>query len=164
MVGIQLDLSNSANWEPLYSFEKNVVSVSPRTYLPIPEIEIPIQTDKSILAAFAESNKAPNRWKSAGWLAQRFALGITVGGQQDADASNSRRVLLNRISLIQFPAYTTTFALSFFAHSWLEHIKVNLWQYTGPIADSVIEEIQLTRVDVLRTEAKVNFLIQGLNQ
>lgn len=157
---VQLDLSNSANWEPLYTINEKAQFFSEHVYKHLDPFEIPIQIEVPILAAFAESDAARPRWKSAGFISPRYALGITVGGRQDANDAESKRVLLNRITFLRWPTLVSSSGLTFSVHSHLWHIKLNLWQYIGPIDDATLQAVELARIDILRTEAKVDALFR----
>lgn len=159
---MQLDLGNSANWEPLYSIDEKAQFFSEQVYRHLDPFEIPIQIQVPILAAFAESDAARPRWKSAGFISPRYALGITVGGRQDANDAESKRVLLNRITFLRWPTLVSSSGLTFSVHSHLWHIRLNLWQYTGPVDDATLQAIELARIDILRTEAKIDALFREM--
>jgi hypothetical protein len=159
---VQLDLGNSANWEPLYSINEKAQFFSEQVYQHLDPIEIPIQIEVPILAAFAESEAAAPRWKSAGFISPRYALGITVGGRQDGNDADSKRVLLNRITFLRWPTLASSSGLTFSVHSRLWHIKLNLWQYVGPVDDATLQAVELVRIDILRTESKVDALFREM--
>ena len=160
MASIQLDLSDSRNWEEVYAFSATAERVGNQAYKPIPQLTIPILFNRSILAVYAEAPNSPPYYKNAGWLSQKINLGITVGGTPDSAPEYLRRVRLKQISLIQWPQLVSEYGIIFNAHYWLEAINLRFWSYTGPETSDVSEQIDLVRIDVLRTERKINFLLE----
>jgi hypothetical protein len=158
-----LDLSNAANWSDLYEYSETAIPyvVGSARFYPMPEQEIPVSVERRILAAYASSDAAEPHWKSAGWLNQQIATGLTVGGIPEGRSTTGRRILLDRVNLIDFPLLASTYGLTFKPHYWLRDVSLRLWEYTGPDIDPLADQIDLVRIDLLRTEAKVNILLNG---
>lgn len=160
---LQLDLQNSANWEQVWTISKNAV-VNPNgygsNYYPMPEIAIPLLLDSPVVAIFASSSTAKATWKSAGYAYQRVGIGVTVGGATDADLGESRHVVLDRIAIAIWSRVTNNYELTFTPRRWLNQLTLIVWKYNGPIIDSSIEAIGLTRIDVLRTEQIAKMLLE----
>ncbi len=110
-----LSLGNAANWDSLgsYSAQGAPVPNNPNAYQPIPEFSIPLIIDSRIIAVLAESTSAKPTWHFAGFLFQKVHLGITVGGGFDSDATQARKIYLNRISLLIFRNLAPTYSLNF---------------------------------------------------
>lgn len=164
---IDLDLGNAANWEQIHFSSRSVIFVSgTHLFRPLEEIDVTggIVLESSILASYATSSNAKPTWKVAGWLAQKIRTGIAVGGGLDAQPQNSSRVLLNRVKLHFWRRDIKNYGLSFAAPNWMKQLDLTLWQYTGPILDLNQEAIDLARIDILRTEAKVDNLFRDLTQ
>lgn len=158
----QLDLANAANWEQFYHGSRSAEFIDAFHFRPLPEIGVDGGTlrDSRIIASFATSANAKPTWKAAGWLFQKIRVGVTVGGGLDAVAANRRMVLLKKVQLHFWSPEITSYGLDFFAFRWLQQLDLTLWEYTGPIVDLTQEAIDLTRIDILRTEAKVDALFK----
>jgi hypothetical protein len=154
-----LDLSNSANWESIYSHTVNAQVLTERDHIPIPEITIPVLLDQHILAVYTNSNTAKNTWNTAGYLKQKINLGLVVGGLPDAENVRQQRVLLRKINLIMFPRLTSEYALSFAVPFWLRDLSLSIWKYTGINSDSTSELVNQVRVDIAILDDKVDTLL-----
>jgi hypothetical protein len=130
------------------------------SYIAMGEIDVTggVLLDTPLVATYATSSKRRARWKTAGWLKQRVQTGITVGGQPDADVFQDLRVPLQRLAVLMFPRYIHNFQLTFKTGYWFEQMDLKIWAYTGPVNDQILAQIELTRIDLLRVEAKVNAL------
>jgi len=153
-------LQNGDNWDEVYSASRSIVRTGPLSYIPIGEIAIPILFEKPILAFYCESPSSPAHWKSAGWLNQKIRLGFTVGGAADGNRNSGRLMLLKQIMLIEWTGLGGSYQVSFTPKRYLDDISLRIWQYTGPVIDSVEEKVDLTRVDLLRVEKQIQFIAQ----
>lgn len=162
----QLDLANAANWEQFYYGSRTAEFTDATHFRPLPEISVDGGTLQSaqIIASFATSANAKPTWKAAGWLFQKIRVGVTVGGGLDAVAANRRMVILNKIQLHFWRDDVSTYGLDFFTFRWLQQLDLTLWEYTGPIINLTQEAVDLARIDILRTEAKVDALFKDWNQ
>lgn len=159
----QLDFANAANWEQVSYTQRFASQPSYGTFTPIPEVDVtglePLNSP--IIATYAESGTAKATWHTAGWLYQRVRIGIAVGGQPDANTSGSRRVPLAAAQIHFWNRSMKNYQLLFKIPKWITQISLTVWQYTGPISDPELEAIDLARIDILRTEAKVDALFRS---
>jgi hypothetical protein len=156
----QFDFSNSANWDLFWYQSFQAVHGTPTRFAPIPETTYPVLLDSHILAVYADSASASDNWYFAGFLSQKFQLGLTVGGMPDTNGYARRKVWLRRITLIAFPQFTSEYALAFAPPKWFEDINLTVWRYTGPEpypTETLIENLQQ---DVLRVESKIDAINQ----
>lgn len=161
MSNLIVDLTNQANWLQVYDQSHEVTNRTSISYTPMPPIEIPFLFDRRILSVKTTSEAAKPYWKYAGLLTQRFRIGSGGTNTLLPIADFSRRKLhLNRTELIIFPQYTENYELLLDPPYWFEDLRLTIWEYTGPEANSTDELVELTRIDVLRVEAKVNTLAQ----
>lgn len=162
----QLDLANAANWEQFYYGSRSAELVDSFHFRPLPEIAVDGGTLRSarIIASFATSANAKPTWKAAGWLFQKVRVGVTVGGGLDAVAESRQTVLLKKIQLHFWRPEISSYGLDFFTFRWLQQLDLTLWEYVGPITDLTQEAIDLTRIDILRAEAKIDVLFKDWNQ
>ncbi|QLE55668.1 hypothetical protein [Nostoc sp. TCL26-01] len=143
-----VELSNSANWQSIYSTTVNAVQVPMQDgkYLmnPIPEIVVPFVVDKFILAISVDTDVPTDSiWRFAGYINQRISTGLVVGGGQDATTVNGRPLFLDQVNLILFQKISTSYAVSIKVPRWFPRASVNIWEYTG--VDDTSEEILLTQ-------------------
>lgn len=137
-----LQLGNADNWEQIYSTSVAAVTVTPKVHAPIPEITVPLLLDNHILAVYITTEiPEGSNWNFAGFLNQKFELGLTVGGIPEADELSRRKLWLNRIKLIMFPQLTSNYAISFDVPKWFKSINLTVWQYTGVDYDSVEQSL-----------------------
>lgn len=162
----QFDFANAANWDLIFSDSRNALSFTPGSFIPIPEFNVtgafPLNTP--IIASYATCSTAKPTWNTAGWLYQNVQSGLSIGGLADASIQGSKRVPLSRIQIHFWEKRMKNYQLTFKVPKWIYQISLKLWQYTGPIAEPDLDAIELTRIDVLRTEAKVDALFKELGQ
>lgn len=161
MGNLNLELTNQANWLQVYDELREVVRVSPIAYNPLPPFDIPFLFDRRILSVKTVSLTAKPFWQYGGMLTQRFEIGSGGTSSLLPVADFTRRKLkLNATELIILPQYTENYGLFVKPPYWVEDLRITIWEYTGPESDSTEDLIDLTRIDVLRVEAKVNALAQ----
>lgn len=158
----QFDFSNAANWEQVFFVSKFADQPSTNTFIPIPEFDaggiFPLNTP--VIATYATCSTAKLTWNTAGWLYQNVRAGIAEGGSYNASIAGSRRVPLNRIQIHFWDRPIKDYKLTFKVPKWIYQISLTTWAYIGPISDLTQEAIELTRIDILRTEAKVDALFK----
>lgn len=155
-----LQLGNADNWEQIYQTTVAAVTLNSKIHNPIPEITVPILLETHILAVYVTTDIPEGRkWNFAGFLNQKFELGLTVGGTPEADELSRRKLWLNKIKLILFPKLTATYSIAFGVPEWFKNVNVTVWQYVGTDYDSVeqflIEDIQPA---LARIESKIDAL------
>lgn len=161
MGSLILNLTDQANWLQVYDASREVTNRTAISYTPLPPLEIPFLFDKRILSIKVTSTTAKPYWKHGGVITQRFRIGSGGSASVLPIADFTRRKLhLHRTELFIFPQYTENYQLLLDAPYWVEDLRLTIWEYTGPEADSTDELVELTRIDVLRVEAKVNALAQ----
>lgn len=163
MPALEVDIANSANWELIHHSSHDTPMVSNITYRPIADIDVSggILIDSPLIAVHAASATAKGTWHSAGFITQRTRIGVTVGGSPDADTSDSRRILLRKVKMVFWNRAIQNYQLVFRTHNWIRDLTIDVWKYTGPFIDPYLEEVQLARIDVLRTEKKVDSLFRN---
>ncbi|WP_293126903.1 hypothetical protein [Microcoleus sp. bin38.metabat.b11b12b14.051] len=133
MSDLILQLTNPSNWEEL---DYQTLSGG----LPLPDYTLPIQLEKHIIACYCNSPSAEAHWKFAGWVSQKIFLGI--GGVSSLGESVTyRKIWLKKTQLIIFQPLTSNYSLTFSFAKWLKDMEIGVWQYTGPVSDSVIQAI-----------------------
>lgn len=149
-----VELGNSGNW--LQSDSQSF------TGFPLPEYVPPFQFEKHILAIYVDNFDAKDTWNFAGWVSQKIRLGI--GPSQGAESVSNRKLWLRRTQLLIFPKLTTTYTLSINFPQWFKRADCTIWEYWGPEADTITNEIGQVRNDVIRVENKINLLLNQHSQ
>ncbi|MCC5641130.1 hypothetical protein LC593_35980 [Nostoc sp. CHAB 5844] len=157
-----LQLGNADNWEQIYHTSVAAVNVTPKVHAPIPEITVPLLLENHILAVYITTEVPEgSNWNFAGFLNQKFELGLTVGGTPEADELSRRKLWLNRIKLVMFQKLTSNYAISFDVPKWFKNVNLTAWQYIGVDYDSIeqllVEDIKPSLVSI---ESKIDALIQ----
>lgn len=145
-----VELNNAANW--IQSDSQNFNGK------PIPEYAPPYQFEKHILAIFVNNPEPNQNWRFGGFLSQKIQLGI--GPSSGAESVSSRKLWLGRTQLLIFPKLTTTYTLLFRFPYWFNQVDLTLWEYWGPEADSIGNQIFDAHNSVIRVENKINLLLQ----
>lgn len=143
---------NSANWDPVYSTTLTA-NTENNVRFPIANFTIPIQFDRHILAVHCSTTGNLNgRWNYGGKIYQKIQTGIIVGGIPSESVSY-RKIWLDRISLLFFQPFTSSYSLELELPSWFPDFKIDIFEYTGTI---VYPDSQaLTRI-----EDKLNLIHQ----
>ncbi len=157
-MSLSVDLSNSQNWDLVFNqYFQPIPSSNPNPSVIYPVYEFSISAvlfDNPLVAIYAHSSKAPAHWQFAGKLIQRVAVGLIVGGNNEA-IQETRAVRLNSIQVFNLPQYTSTYQLNFRVARWLQDIELKVWQYIGAVDDEYID--RFTAID-----SKLNTIIQQL--
>ncbi|MTJ50907.1 hypothetical protein [Dolichospermum sp. UHCC 0259] len=155
-----VELSNSSNWESLYTTNLTGGTVytdegEPKA-IPIPPVTIPFLLD-SFVFAISVSTAVPEAadWRFAGWANQKMSTGIVLGGSQDATVNKSQALFLDQVNLVMFPKISTDFSLGVTLPKWFRSAQIIVWRYTG--VDDTSEEILLTQ-----EFANINFKLEQL--
>lgn len=152
-MGRSLQLSNTANWNLVYNFSTVAVQVTANKWARIPDIVVPFQFDAHVLAVYVNTNVPEGKdWNFAGYLFQKFLLGITVGGVPEADTLSVRTLSLDEVKLVIYPKITTTYSITIRVPKWFKDASIQVWEYTGPDFDTVDDSLQ-------RIEQKVNEIL-----
>lgn len=162
----EYDFANAANWVQASYTSRNAEQPTANTFIPIPELDVsgPFPLNAPIIATYATCSTARPTWNTAGWLYQHIRAGIADGGNYGASVYGSRRVPLSRIQIHFWEREIKDYQLRFKCPKWIYQISLTIWQYTGPIIEPTQETIDLARIDILRTEAKVDALFKDWEQ
>jgi hypothetical protein len=126
-----LEFANPNRWQLLKS---GLIKAEPHPSYPWKMLSIesvavvPFLIESPAVAILVTTSKQKPTWKRAGYLQQRVATGIMVGGGQDADFGDNFRVLLDRLTVVEFPV-VSSYEVRFTPVSWLVDISFSCWQY-----------------------------------
>lgn len=138
---------NSSNWDPVYTTNLTA-TVENNVQFPIENFTIPIQFDSHVLAVFCSTTGSNGNWHYGGKIYQKIQTGIVVGGTPSESVS-LRKIWLNRISLLFFKPFTSTYSLEIEIPRWFPDFHIDIFEYTGQI---VYPDSQA----IARIEEKVN--------
>lgn len=156
--------ANENNWQLLRS---GTVTAQPHPVkkwdtLPIEAIAVvPVLIASPIVAIHVTSSKVKPHWIMAGYLRQRIATGLVVGGGQNADYSDSFRVLLDRLTVVKF-SLALDYELRFTPVRWLQDIEFTVWEYIGSVEDTTESMLLGVGRQLVRTDDKVGQIISYL--
>lgn len=153
-----LSLQSQGVWNQVFDEHRDAIVVQ-TAHTPIPAFEIGFLFESHILAVRCLSTSAKRHWRFAGLLSQQFQMG--TGGTASplpVVTARSHRSRLNRTELILFPRLTSTYQLVFEPAYWHKHIRLTIWEYTGPESNTTEELIQTLKIDLVRIESKIDDL------
>lgn len=154
-----LQLGNSANWQQLYSISNNAVTLGAGSaFAPIPPITVPVLIESHIITVLVTCDSAKDTWNFGGLLSQKINLGLTVGGLPNSDGVQKHKLYLNRLTLLTFPRFTSSYTVELEVPKWFRQVSLILWQYIGPVADTTENLIQSVQSDLARIESKIDNL------
>jgi hypothetical protein len=129
-----VSLNNPQNWIRLFTGEYEVTPIADgRRYVPIPSRLLPIQTDERILAVKAESTTALQNWQTGGWLIP--TLDLSAAEFREARWGQFK-IPLRYAGLVLLPDLNVSYRLRLDIPKWIKDVRVDVWQYLGPIEDS----------------------------
>jgi hypothetical protein len=149
---------NAQNWQEFYSQNFFAQQLTANRFQPIPEITVPILLDSHVITVYVASASAKETWQFAGFLNQRFAVSVTLGGSYDANVISKRKLWLNKNTLLIFRKITDYYAVSIEIPKWFKDAYVVFWKYIGPVP---VENWDLTEVlaSLSQIEQKVNTIL-----
>ena len=153
-----LNLLDPASWNQVYTEARTAVQATPQgAYIPIPAFEVPITMHSRVFVIKAICINTKPRWRFAGNLKPRVAAPIAGINSSPVEVA-SFYIQLNRTKLIVLPAFVTDYNLVLETATWLKDLSITIWEYVGAVEDTTEELIGVTRVDILRVEAKIDDL------
>lgn len=145
-MGLSFNPSNLDSWELVYQRQlNNNLSFGvqrPRgARIPyIDPVEIPLIPTSRIFLVGTFSRDAKPTWHRAGYLTQEI-LGVKVddtvvfeglNSSPDTTVDADNRVIgLNKVQLVVFPKYSSSFALRFETVAWIKTLNLTIWEYRG---------------------------------
>lgn len=160
------DLATRDNWELLLS-DRRAVSYSSNTaptdlrykYTPISPIYATPQSHTLLIGTM--SNSALQHW-FLGAIASAYLYvspSITSGMTSGVQAGDSKKIGLNRLTLIEFKNYDVSpYVLKLEIPYWLEDIYIEVWEYLNDVEpDQEIKDRLFTiEQDLERIESKLD--------
>lgn len=151
------DFLDSSKWLLTFQDTYTAQSASPNPgYIPIVP-PVPVQIESRVFRVYGNSPEASPRWYRAGWFSLRI-------GQFFTETEVLHGVVpLNRRKFYIAPAVSSTFLMYFTVPWWLRTVTLGVEEYIGQFDDStealIREQIDVTRVDLLRIEGKIDNLL-----
>ncbi|MGB6301537.1 MAG: hypothetical protein WBF90_35885 [Rivularia sp. (in: cyanobacteria)] len=159
MSNLIVEFQQQDNWEQIWSdhIEAQPIDGNPNRRIPIRTIPIPILVSSPIVAFFVDSDTAAPHWRYAGMCRQIIPTGLTIGGVTNANVEQ-RKLYLYRINLLVLPRLTAEYSLFIDVPYWIVDLRLNLFEYTGLIADSTEISFLSLEEDISRLEDKIDSL------
>lgn len=130
------------SWEQIYSAHYRAAIVTSQKMRPIVPQDIPIVPESHLLAVYAASDTALDHWTAAGSFQQIYPS-ATFSNQKLL--AGRYRLFLNQTTLLELPNRGASYQLRYFIPRWFEDIKITIWQYSGPISNTLAEAIAQLR-------------------
>ena len=89
-------------------------------------------------------DNAKDNWQDGGEIAQDFSFLNSDSRYFDTAKSfySVQKLLINRVSLIQFPLITDAYSLVYFPNSYFQAITLEIWEYAGDVTNTTEEQLQ----------------------
>jgi len=100
-----------------------------------------------IIAVSSSSNSASSHWKLAGYLTKALDTGIVLGNSFDSLEEN-QKFWLNQSTLFFFKQTSTAYGVKFSIPYWIRNIRVTVFEYTGPIEDSIEQKLDQIQTSI----------------
>jgi hypothetical protein len=157
-----LNLNDPNLWNPVWDLDIVAQSLGPDaksgSFIRIPEQKCPIILHKSLLAVYANNPLSKPGWFSAGYLEQKIALPLTVGGNPTSYGA-SRRIVLGRTQIVPFlDIGVADFSISFLCHRWHRQISLVVWEYQGSVSTAELTAIAAISQQLNSIESKIDGL------
>jgi hypothetical protein len=150
-----LQLGNSSNWLKFYSQYFRVEFKTPKEYIPLPPVTLPVQSEHRVLVAGCTSQTAKGSWYLGGWLRPIVETGDTDFVFAELD---SIPVPLNVPRLILLPQIAGSYRLRFEVPFWHQEITLTIYQYIGPDVDSTEVLLGSLKSQLDQIQSRVNQL------
>ena len=175
-MSVVYDLGNANAWSLIFSTTK-IAPPAPsqklNSYYPIPDFEASVQPSSPVLAIYATSESAEERWRTGGFIKQRIRTGLLGGGNPDAYVQ-AKKFYLNQFTIIEFQRLSTAYSIEFSIPYWLREITFDVYEYTGLIDNVIEQQIQdleqklIECCDELKTailnQEDINEIVAKLNE
>jgi hypothetical protein len=125
---------NQNNWEEIGSFNLVASQTQSGAHIPIVPQDLPIQSERRLLAIHIACEQARLSWSHGGWVLQKIFTGLGIGGVNDG-VYYSKRLLLREINLVQVDLPVSSYALRFIIPQYFPSWQCSVFQYTGEITD-----------------------------
>ena len=88
-------------------------------------------------------DNAKDNWQDGGEIAQDFTFFNSDSRYFEPAKSfySPQKLLINRVSLIQFPLITNAYSLVYFPNAYFQAITLEVWEYTGEIVNPLAQQL-----------------------
>ena len=145
-MAVELDFDNSNNWELKWASSYQVQRVSENEYVPIPEIEIPVEFNSNILVVTIATENNPGYWRRAGYLLQKTSASLT--GSDLSTLTKKSKLWLNKNNLITL-INANGFQVSISVPFWFEEVSFSIYQYIGLETTPEAQALQYVAVSLI---------------
>jgi hypothetical protein len=158
-----VDLDSASLWEQRYVTHKyGAARPTGRGFVPIAPFKIPLLLESPIVAVRASSEDGGKDWKLACWCDRIIPTSSPVAAI--AQISADRNPLgMNKTTLLDYTANPVeNYQLQLEPPYWMPDLRVEVWEFVGAIGDTLADDLDVARVDLVRIEAKIDALFAAL--
>lgn len=155
-----VDLDSAQLWEQRYVTHRfGAARPTGRGFVPLPPFKIPLLIESPIIAVRATSEEAGGSWKLGAWCDRVIPTSSQVIAI--AQISAERNPLgLGKTTLLDFSQNPVdSYQLQIEPPYWMPDLRIEVWEYVGAIGDTLADDLDVARVDLVRIEAKLDALI-----
>ena len=108
----------------------------------IPSFLINGEFNSQFVAVGIKVTASGQNWRFGGFLAQEFGFSST--GYQEAEKAFFRTedLMINNVTIIKLPVATNKpYRLRFFPPTWFRDLRLQIWEYQGIVADSLVDNL-----------------------
>lgn len=121
------DFSDGSKWSLVMNATANATVDGTLITSPIPAFAPSHLFSSSVIACQVTSSSAKNTWHKAGYLRQIIPAGFTT----TPSFSESRKILLNTPTIINFLRFPSNYQVLFEVPSYFQNCTFNVWEFTG---------------------------------
>lgn len=155
-----IDLDAASLWEQRYVTHRfGAVRPTGRGFVPIPSFEVPLLLQSPIVAVRATSDDAGEGWKLACWCDR--VIGTSSPNTALTNLTAERNPIgMGKTTVLDFTQNPAdTYKLLLEPPYWMPDIRIEVWEFTGTIEETVENSLDVARVDLVRIEAKIDALL-----
>ena len=157
---ISYETGNGSHWEEIHSTTLN--APTPPVNDPyvlkdygINAYQVPVflQNGEDLVAIWAYSPSAPDKWKYAGRVYQVIQSGLSQLGNYDSVIS-VKRFWLKQTTILHYRTdYQSTYGLRLEIPFWIRDLQIQVHRYIGPVHDSHLSKMLEIEADIATLQA-----------
>lgn len=155
-----IDLDAASLWEQRYVTHKyGAARPTGRGFRPIAPFKIPLLLESPIVAVRASSEDGGKDWKLGAWCDRIIPTSSPVAAIAQISADRSP-LGLGKTTLLDYTQNPVeTYQLQLEPPFWMPDLRIEVWEFMGAIGDTLADDLDVARVDLVRIEAKIDALI-----
>ncbi len=157
---LKADITNTANWDNVWSANLEATKLSPKVFEPIPDVVLPVTLTSSlvIVGCFCPPEAVKPTWSYAGQIQVAANLNLFGGTSISRSIFATYSTLINRSRLVWIPKIVSNYQLFFRPAKWISKIEIGVFEYIGESSDEILSELRT----IQNLEALQNTAIQDV--